>query len=253
MPDVLTWLLVFLRASALMAIFPIFSGPNFPVQLRIALGALVAFLVAPMVPVAVLRQPDLWAVIGLMISEVGFGLLLGFVSRMVFYALELAGAYISTEIGLSMPGGLNPLSQTPTSEMGTLLQYLGAMLFLTLNIHHGLLVAFQRSYHFLPIGGGHLHESLLVDVIHRTSSLFVFAIQMAAPMMAVTFIIILVFAVLARAVPQMNVFSESFSIKLMAGMVVFGITCQLMAQHIANFMNRLPTDVLRVAQLLGGA
>jgi flagellar biosynthesis protein FliR len=52
-------------------------------------------------------------------------------------------------------------------------------------------------------------------------------------------------------VPQMNVFSESFSVRLLAGMTVFGLTCQLMAQHIANYLQRLPEDVLRVAQLVG--
>ncbi len=252
MPDVLNWLLVFLRASALMSVFPVFSGPNFPVQIRIALGALVSFLVAPTVPSLPAAQPDLWALFGLMIGEVGFGLMLGFASRMVFYALDLAGGIISTELGLTLPGGLSPISASPTSEVASLLQSLGAMLFLALNLHHGLIAAFQRSYHFLPPGGGQLRESLLVDIAGRTGHLFVFAIQMAAPLLAVTFILLLVFAVLARAVPQMNVFTESFSIKLLCGLTIFGFTCQLMAQHIANFLNRLPTDVLRVAQLLGG-
>lgn len=252
MPDVLNWLLVFLRGSALLAIFPVFSGPNFPVQLRIALGALLSFLVAPLLPVPTFQQLDLWKLLGLMICEVGFGLLLGFVSRMVFYALDFAGGLISTELGLTLPGGLSPISQSPTSEISSLMQSLGAMLFLAMNMHHDLLAAFQRSYQFLPIGGGHLRESLLVDIINRTGSLFTFAIQMAAPLLAVTFILLLVFAVLARAVPQMNVFTESFSIKLLCGLTVFGFTCQLMAQHIANFLNRLPTDVLRVAQMLGG-
>ena len=251
MPDLLNWLLVFLRASALLSIFPVFSATNFPVQIRIALGALLSFLVAPLVPVVSLAQFDFWAVSGLMAMEVGFGLLLGFVSRMLFYALEIAGGLIATEMGLMVPAGINPLSTSPTSEIGTILQYMAAMLFLSLNLHHGLLLAFQKSYQFLPIGGGHLHESLLLDVLGRTSHLFLFAVQMAAPALAVAFIVTLVFAVLGRAVPQMNVFSESFSVKLLSGMMVFGLTCHLMAQHIANFLHRLPEDVLRVALLAG--
>lgn len=250
MPDIFNWLLVFLRASALMTVFPVFSATNIPVQIRVALGAMVAFLVAPMVPVTSMPV-DFWGVLGLMITELGFGLLLGFVSRMLFFALELAGGLIAAEIGLTLPSSMNPLSSNSTSEIATLLQYMGAMLFLALNLHHGLLVSFQRSYAFLPIGGGHLHESLLVDVVHQTGYIFVFAIQMAAPLLAVTFIILLVFAVLGRAVPQMPVFSESFAIKLLAGMTVLGLTCQLMAQHIANFLHRLPEDVLRVAHLMG--
>ena len=97
MPDLLNWLLVFLRAIGLLTIFPIFSGPNFPVMLRLALAALLSFLIAPLLP-EVLVRTDFWAVVGYMAMEVGFGLLLGFVSRMVFYALEVCGGLIATEV-----------------------------------------------------------------------------------------------------------------------------------------------------------
>jgi flagellar biosynthetic protein FliR len=251
MPDLFNWLLVFLRASALMAVFPVFSAAGIPVQIRVALAALVSFLVAPLVPVASLASVDLWALVGLGAMEIGVGLLLGFVSRILFYAVEFAGQLMGTEIGLAMPGGINPLINAPTSPIATLLQYLAGLLFLTLNLHHGLLIAFRKSYQFLPVGGGHLGESLLLDVLGRTGHIFWFGIQMAAPVLAVAFIITLVFAVLGRAVPQMNVFAENFSVRLLAGMIVFGLTCQLLAQHIANYLGRLPDDVLRVAQLMG--
>jgi flagellar biosynthetic protein FliR len=74
---------------------------------------------------------------------------------------------------------------------------------------------------------------------------------MAAPMIATSFLLNLIMAVLGRAVPQMNVFTESFAFRALAGLTVFGLTLNLMAQHIMNFLRRLPEDVLRVAQLLG--
>ena len=251
MTDLLHWMLVFLRAVALLAVFPVFSGANFPVQLRVALAAVLSFLVAPLVPVAAPAHADFWGVAGLMAGEAGLGLILGFVSRMVFYALEVAGGLAATEIGLMLPSGFNPMSQNNTSEFSTVLQSLAAMLFLAFNLHHGLLLAFQRSYVFLPVGGGHLRESLLLDVLARTNHLFWFAIQVSAPILAVTFLVTVVFALLSRAVPQMNVFAENFSLRLLVGLIVMGATCQLMAQHIASFLHRLPEDVLRVAQLMG--
>jgi flagellar biosynthetic protein FliR len=251
MPDLLNWLLVFLRASALLAIFPVFSISNVPVQIRVALGALISFLVAPILPAPSLAGADFWKVIGVMFMEVAFGLLLGFAARMLFYALDIAGAIIGAEIGLTIPSSLNPMSTGQTTEAATVLHYLAAMIFLTLNLHHGLLLAFQRSYHFLPVGGGHLQESLLLDLLGRTSHLFWFALQMSAPLLAISFIITLVFAVLSRAVPQMNVFVESFTVRILVGLTVFSLTCQLMGQHIANYLGRLPEDVLKVAQLLG--
>lgn len=250
--DLTNWLLVFVRAGAMLTVFPIFSITNVPRQVRLALGALLALLVAPMTPDLASPQ-DLWGLIGVIALELGFGLLLGFTSRMVFYALDIAGNLLAAEIGLSMPTSINPMTASQSTDTANLLNYLAAMLWLSLNLHHSLLLAFRRSFVFLPIGGGHLSETLLLDVVGRTTHLFAFALQLAAPLVAVSFIITLVFAVLSRAVPQMNVFSESFGVRLLAGLTVFGLTCQLMGQHIANYLRRLPEDVLRVAQLLGGA
>src|ERR1700735_5384163 len=114
-----------------------------------------------------------------------------------------------------------------------------------------MLVGFERTYAFLPIGGAHMSQALVMDMIGRTSQMFVIALQLAAPIMAVSFIVSLVFSVLGRAVPQMNVFHESFSVRTLAGLSVFGLTLQLMSQHIINYLRRLPEDVLRVSQLLG--
>ena len=76
---------------------------------------------------------------------------------------------------------------------------------------------------------------------------------MTAPIIAVSFVINLVFSFLGRAVPQMNVFSESFAVRIIAGLSVFGLSLQLMAQHMLNYLRRLPDDILRVAQLLSGS
>jgi flagellar biosynthesis protein FliR len=245
------WLMVFLRVSGLLAVFPIFSAQHCPVRIRIALGALVAFLIAPGLSAGAPAGDNFWRLAGLMLSEVGIGLLLGFISRMVFFAVEVAGSLITTEVGISLTSVLNPLNSAQATTPAVLLNYLTAVVWLSLDLHHWMLVTFQRTYALLPIGGAHLREAVVTDLLHGCAQLFVVALQMAAPVMAVSFIISLVFSVLGRAVPQMNVFTESFALRILAGLAVFGLTCQLMAQHIINYLNRLPEDVLRVAQGLG--
>jgi flagellar biosynthesis protein FliR len=150
-----------------------------------------------------------------------------------------------------MPAGMNPISDTQSAVPGMILYYLAAMLWLSLDMHHWMLAAFQKSYSYLPLGGGHLSGLLVTDIMTRTSETFLIALQLSAPVMAVSFIISLVFSVLGRAVPQMNVFAESFSVRILVGLSVFGLTMQLMSQHIINYLWRLPEDMLRVAQLMG--
>jgi flagellar biosynthetic protein FliR len=251
--DLTTWLLVFLRAGAWLSIFPLFTMQNFPVQLRIALGALVSFLVSQTITAPVALPHGFFSNLGMMVAEVGSGLLLGFICRLVFHILEFAGNLVSSELGLNMASTLNPFTHGRSDIPGTVLYYLGALLFLVLDLHHALLLAFQKTYVLLPFGAVHLKEALFNNVIGSTSQLFALGLLMAAPIIAVSFLVNLVFSVLGRAVPQMNVFSESFPFRIMAGLTVFGLSLNLMAQHISNYLSRLPQDFLRVAQLLGGA
>ncbi|MDB6053119.1 MAG: flagellar biosynthesis protein FliR [Verrucomicrobiales bacterium] len=249
--DFLTWMMVFLRASAMLAIFPVFSSPGFPVQVRLALGALVSFLVTSSLPSMIPANLDWMLGIKIMITEVLVGLSFGFMSRLLFYAIDLAGGIISMEIGLSLPPSFNPLSNTQAAAPGSILNYMAAMIWLSMDMHHWMLLAFKKSYLYLPIGGAHMGNGVLTQIFVKSSGIFMIAAQMTAPIIAVSFTITVVFAVLSRAVPQMNVFSESYAVKTLAGMTVFGLTAQLMSQHIGNYLNRLPEDVLRVAQLLG--
>jgi flagellar biosynthetic protein FliR len=248
--DLNNWFLAFVRLSALLAVFPLFSMPNFPVRLRVALGALVAFLIAPVLPPLAVKPSSALGWIGLAATEAGVGLLLGFISRLLFYFLEFAGSLLATEMGFNAAASFDPISNTRSEAPGLILFYLGAVIFLSLDLHHWLLVALQQSYTVLPIGMARLREALFADVVNRVSQLFLIGLLMAAPVIAVTFLINLVFAVLGRAVPQMNIFAESFAFRILAGLGVFGLTLNMMGQHIVNYLRRLPEDLLRIAQLL---
>jgi flagellar biosynthesis protein FliR len=245
-----SWLMVFLRASGLLAVFPLFSAPTVPRRLRVALGAGMALLLAPMLPATEPVPSTTWALVGLMGGEVGVGLLLGFLCRLVFFAVEIAGGLISMEIGLMLPSGMNPNTGEQSSAPAAVLYYLAIMLWLGLDLHHWVLAAFQRTYELLPVGQARLSAAAVEMVVGQSVHLFGVALLITAPVLAVTFIISLVFAVLGRAVPQMNVFAESFALRILAGLSVMGLTCQLMAQHIINYLNRLPEDILVLARLL---
>jgi flagellar biosynthesis protein FliR len=246
-----TWFFVFARAGALLAVFPAFSAQTIPVRLRIGLAAFIAFLASPLLPISASANPAFWTLLRLLFVEVSVGLLLGFVCRLIFFAIDLAGGIASTEIGLMLSATFNPLTSGALPVPGTILFWLAMMLLFSLNLHHWIIAAFQHSYVLVPVGGAHLGQGLVLDVVARTAEIFRIALQMVAPVMAVSFVITVIFSVLSRAVPQMNTFAESFSVRCLAGLAVFGLTCHLMAQQLENYLRRLPDDVLRIAHLLG--
>lgn len=245
------WMLIFLRISAFLLVLPFFSATNFPVRMRVALAALSALLLAPNMPAFALTKLPLFGIIGVMAQEVAIGTLLGFVARMVFYAADLAGNIVATEIGLNLGTIMNPLSQAASPIPGSILFFLAAIVMLSLDLHHWVLIGFARTYDVLPMGLAHLNGDLFATVVKHSSKIFVTALQIAAPVLAVSFVVTVIFGVLSRAVPQMNVFQLSFSFRIAAGLAIFGFTLQLTAQYVINYLNRLPDDLLRLAQMLG--
>ena len=246
------WMLVFVRVSAFLLALPFFSAVNFPAMLRVGLAAVAAILLAPQLPPLSLGHLDIFSWFGLFIREISIGLLLGFVGRTIFYAADIAGIIVSNELGLNMGQMLDPATRQSESLPGTVLFLLATVTMLTLDLHHGMLLGFARTFEVLPVGGGQLSISLFEAVVERSSTIFVIALQISAPVIAVSFVVTLFFAVMSRAVPQMNVFGESFGFRIAGGLIVFGFTLQISAQYVANYLNRLPDDLLSFGHLIGG-
>ena len=250
--ELINWFLVFTRVGAMLGVLPVLSSRTVPVKVRLALGAVIALLCVPLTSSTAIENSSFWSVIRLLLIEVTVGLLLGFVCRFIFFALELGGGIIAAEMGLMLPSEFNQLTGAASMAPATILYWMGVMLLFSLDLHHWIIVGFQRSYGLVPIGGAHLGEALFVDVLSRSRQVFVIALQISAPLMAVSFVVTLVFSILSRAVPQMNVFNESLPVRTLVGLTVFGLTCTFMAQHIANYLRKLPDDMVSVARLMGG-
>jgi len=58
--------------------------------------------------------------------------------------------------------------------------------------------------------------------------------------------------VLARTIPQMNVFVESFSVRILVGVFLFGFTLSMTAREISNYLRQLPNDFVVVTRLIAG-
>lgn len=249
----LTWFMVFVRAGAMLAVFPIFSAAAMPVRLRIALAGFLAMLSMPGVSLpSDLVVTNLIGAIGIVGQEVFYGLMLGFVVRLILFSVGLAGHYIGTELGLQLSSLIAPGETTPSATPSVILQMMTVMLMFSLDIHFELLAGFQQSYQALPIGGGSLSNSLFDYVTMLCARTFVIALRIAAPVIAVGIVVNLLMMVLARAIPQMNVFVESFSVRILVGVFLFGFTLSLAAREITSYLKQLPNDFVVVARLLGG-
>ena len=228
-------------------LMPIFSAQMIPRQVRTAIAFLLGVTLAPVV-LPDFPIPATWVGGTLQIAhELVVGAIMGLVSRLIFYAVEVAGEYISVAIGLSVSANIDPFTRDRASPANTMLVSLATILFLATNAHLWCLTAFCRSFEVIrPDAALSRHTTDLL--IYSTGHLFLIALQIAAPLLAISFLVNLCFATLGRAAPSLNVFALSFPVQIMSGLFLFGLTLTLTAHQIMNVMRQMPELMLEAVR-----
>ncbi len=246
--EIVVWVLVFLRTGAFFLGIPLFAGKLIPVKVRTAFGLLFSILINPLVPANLELANHFVGAILLSLNEICIGLLLAMTVRMIFFAVELAGHLISYEIGLMASNSVNPLLGSTDSTITTLLYYFSMLIFFVAGIHYDILKAFILSFEILPIGSYFLSASPMVEYAREVSNVFVIGTLIAAPFIALNFMINISFAVLGKAVPKMNVFMTSFSIRILSGLVLLVSSILLITSYILDGSKRSVTIMLDIIQ-----
>ena len=247
--QIVVWVLVFLRTGAFFMGIPLFAGKMVPTKIKTAFALLLSLLINPMVPANLDIANHFVGAIILSINEICIGLLLAMVVRMVFFAVELAGHLISYEIGLMASSSVNPLLGSSDSTITTLLYYFSLLIFFVQGIHYDVIKAFVLSFELLPIGSFFLTANPTAEFVDEVTHVFVLGTLIAAPFIALNFLINISFAVLGKAVPKMNVFMTSFSIRILSGLVLLVSSILLISSYIIDHSKRSVEVMLDIIQL----
>lgn len=238
------WLMVMLRSVGLIMQLPVVSGHPLPMSIRMAISLGLASLLCGLVPVAALPT-SLWSLIAACSMEVIVGLGLGFVVRLAFAAVEMAGRIISTEVGLTATPGMG--APEPSQEpVAALLSTMAVVLFFLFGCHHSVLVAFAKTFQLAPAGAARLDPGAAATIVTATAHLIELGVRIAAPFIAMNFLVNLAFSVLGRAVPKMNVFVISFSARALFGMALLSTAGGLITRYLYVEFGDLPLRMLQI-------
>jgi len=211
---------------------PIFSHRGIPSLAKIGFAGLLSLLLLPAIPAdqypAFTNLPDDAPPFILMIAqELLIGVLIGFVSNLVnlvFVAVDMAARMMSLQIGFQAANLFDPLSNAPTSALEQFYTLLALTLFLTIDGHHGLMIALARTFEIAPLGNFILTGLTVQRLLLFTNETFITAMRLALPIVGVLLLTDLGLGLIARAVPQVQVFFLGLPLKMGLGLLILAFT-----------------------------
>lgn len=242
---VIPFVLVAARLAGLFIFTPVLSNRLFPRRFRALLVLMFSAALYPTLPTSVQTPPatDLVGLLPLVVGEVLIGLVLGFIAALPIICLDLAGFMMGHQMGLGLARVYNPDAGTDTDILGQLMMYLGLGTFLALGGIEVLFSCLVSTFGRVPPGGLALTQIPLEFIISVLGSGFELGVRVALPVVAIIFLIMVALGLLSKTVPQLNVMTVGFTIKIMAGLVILllaiGSIQGAMGEHLAHVLRQI--------------
>ncbi len=244
------WLLIFARTSAFVAIAPFFSIQGVPALVKIGFSFTFSVILLPLVPFTPQNEITLLAWWLLVVKEVAVGVTLGFITNMIFAAIRIAGELIDIQMGFAMATVLDPQTQTRTTLMGQLKYLVAILIFLAIDGHHILIGALAHSYTLVPLTSAVFNPAIALYILKTFVGMFALAFKIAAPIVAVLIIADIALGLVARTVPQINVFILGFPLKAGLGMFTLALVLPLFVTVVGYLLSQMERDLITVMEIL---
>lgn len=226
----------FIRILAMLATAPVFDNRTVQRRTRVALAAIIAMLMMPLLP----TPPTLSSAqaVPVLIQQILIGVSMGFSMRLVFAAFEMAGDLLGLQMGLAFAQFIDPSRGTQTPLLGSFLGVLASLVFLVIDGHLLVIAAVVQSFELIPISAN-LSVVNAQNIAMAGGIMFTLALQISLPVLAAVLISNIVLGILARAAPQLNVMSIGFSITIGVGLWILWVSLPYFIAGIDGAIGRL--------------
>jgi len=224
--DILIYALVFARVGAMVMTLPALGEAMIPPRVRLMLALALVILLAPIVgdtyPVGATQKPMM--LVGLIGLETLTGLAIGMLLRMVMTAVGTAGNIIAMQSGLAFAQTFDPSQQTQSALVSTFLSLLALVLIFAADLHHLLIAGIKQSFVLFPPGKLLPTGDFAKLAVETVSEAFTLGLQMASPFLVFGLILYGASGVVAKLMPQVQIFFLAMPLNILAGFILLALT-----------------------------
>ncbi|MFO7738202.1 MAG: flagellar biosynthetic protein FliR [Desulfatiglandaceae bacterium] len=252
LPQLQIFFLVFLRVIAILMTVPVFSSRNVPILFRVGLGFSMSVLLIPLLKLTeVPFFPDVIPFGIGVLSEIALGITIGLSVRLVFAGIQLAGQLAGFQMGFAIVNVMDPLTSAQVSIVAQLKYLIAMLIFLTINAHHWFLRALVESFRLVPPFGFHFSASVMEFLMRLGGGMFLIAIKVAAPVMVALLLTSVALGLVARTVPQMNIFIVAFPLKIVIGLLFLAFSLPYLLSFLKQLFGAMGSDILLLLKAAG--
>jgi len=250
-PEVFRFMLELTRIAGVIVMVPL-AWSAAPVRFRIALTLLLGVVVHGMTTTSPQFLGPLDAALAVM-TEFSVGLAFGFIVKLALSIGEVVGDIVTPAMGLGAAQIFDPLSHVTHAVITTMLRYFTTLLALLLGLHRVVLGGLIESFRILPVAGLWDVSAGWPTILLLSAELLTCSVRIALPILAVLFIMNLALAFVARAAPQIQVFSVGFALTLAVGMFVLILVLPDLAYQVGADFSHVGRRLEQLLSAIGAA
>ena len=245
LPQLQLFFLVFLRVGAILMSIPIFDSKGIPLLFKMALAFAIGIVLFPLLKLDGVPMASNIFSLGISVAgEIFLGLAIGFSVKLIFAGIQLAGQLAGYQMGLALANVMDPATSEQVPLLAQFNNLIALLVFLSINAHYWFVKALTESYRLVPPLNVKFGGSLLEQLIQMSGNMFVIALQVGAPVIAAMLLTSVAFGLVARTVPQMNVFIVAMPLKIGVGLLFIGFGLPYFSTFLKNIFGDLGQNII---------
>jgi flagellar biosynthesis protein FliR len=223
------FMLVFARVGAMVMLMPALGEENIPMRVKLSIALLLTLVLLPLHRSAYhIDMTSLSGLLVLMLHEIVIGIILGATARVTLSALQVAGSVIAQQMGLGFVTSVDPTQGQQGVLVGNFLTMLGITMLFATDSHHLIIAALSDSYKIFAPGESMLTGDVASLATQAFAAAFKIGLQLSAPFLVFGLVFNIGLGVLARLMPQMQVYFVGAPLSILAGFLILAIVLAAM-------------------------